>query len=304
MIKKTLYFGNACRLRLKNRQLTVDFPTDDNKESAQIAVEDIGLILLDHPRITLSQQLITALMGNNACVIGCDAQHLPFAIMTPLYSHTEFSERLRYQMEASLPLKKNLWMQCVQQKIRNQAAMLAQIGLEYENLLHWATHVKSGDPGNLESRAAAYYWKVIFTEEESFSGRHREGAPPNNLLNYCYAIIRSMVARALVSSGLLPVLGIHHRNKYNPYCLADDIMEAFRPYGDRLVFNVIREFDEYEELSPQLKRALLGVAQMDVEIDGQKSPMMVGISRTTASLMRCYEGVERKLSLPEMPFHA
>jgi CRISPR-associated protein Cas1 len=190
-----------------------------------------------------------------------------------------------------------LWQQTVEAKIRNQAAALAQRRIENKYLLNLAAKVKSGDAGNLEAKAALYYWDKFFPDFLAFT-RQREGPPPNNLLNYGYAIVRAMVARALVGSGLLPVMGIHHRNQYNAYCLADDIMEPYRPYVDLLVYQQVRTHGKYLELSPNMKKEFLTLPQTDVVIDGQTSPMMVAITRTTASLAKCFEGSARKITYP------
>jgi CRISPR-associated protein Cas1 len=165
--------------------------------------------------------------------------------------------------------------------------------------VRWAREVKSGDPDNYEGRAAAYYWKNVFPKKIDFF-RGREGDPPNNLLNYGYAILRAIVARGLVSSGLLPTLGIHHRNKYNAYCLADDIMEPYRPYVDLIVLGIIDRGENFLELGTGIKTQLLAIATVDVEFDGRKSPLMVGLQQTTSSLAKCYEGVARKIAYPQI----
>lgn len=190
-----------------------------------------------------------------------------------------------------------MWQQTVQAKILNQAAILAERQIEHENMLHWAKSVKSGDPDNYESRAAAYYWKNVFPKKIEFF-RGREGDPPNNLLNYGYAILHAIVARGLVCSGLLPTLGIHHRNKYNAYCLADDIMEPYRPYVDRIVLKIIDNGENFLELGTSIKTQLLSIATVDVEFEKGRSPLMVGLQNTTASLARCYEGTARKIAYP------
>ena len=202
-------------------------------------------------------------------------------------------------IEASLPLKKQLWQQTVQVKILNQAAVLFERDIPCENMIYWARSVRSGDPDNYEGRAAAYYWKTVFPDKIKFF-RGREGDPPNNLLNYGYAILRAIVARGLVSSGLLPTLGIHHRNKYNAYCLADDIMEPYRPYVDKIVLNIIDKGENFLELGPEIKSQLLGIATVDVEFENYTSPLMVGLQRTTASLAKCYEGTLRKINYPRI----
>ena len=162
----------------------------------------------------------------------------------------------------------------------------------------WASDVKSGDTSNLEARAAAYYWKNLF-RIEGFT-RDREGIPPNNLLNYGYAILRAVVARSLVASGLLPTLGIHHHNRYNAYCLADDIMEPYRPYVDRLVCGIIKQGVDYAELTRELKAQLLTIPVLETFILGKRSPLMVAVGQTTASLYKCFSGELRRISYPEM----
>ncbi len=298
MIKRTLYFGNPCYLKKKLEQLVVEFPEND-KDSRTLPVEDIGVVVLDNPRITISQGLLAALSENNTAIINCDSKHLPYSLMLPISVHHAYTEKLRYQLEASVPLRKNLWQQTVVTKIKNQAALLDKLEFDSARLHYLAGIVKSDDSDNCEGRAASYYWKVLFYENESFK-RHRFGEPPNNLLNYGYAVLRAVVARSLVASGLLTALGIHHRNKYNPYCLADDIMEPYRPFVDELVIKLASKFEDLEELTPDIKRNLLEIPAMDISIDEQSSPLMVGMQRTTASLMQCFEGESRKLLYPEL----
>lgn len=262
-------------------------------------IEDIGLLILDHQQITITQALIAKLLANNTAVVTCDQTHHPTGMMLNLDGNSLQSMKYQAQVEASLPLKKQLWQQTVVVKIQNQASLLAIQREENKYLLNLATDVKSGDPDNCEAKAAAYYWKRIFPDFLEFR-RERYGPPPNNLLNYGYAILRAIVARSLVASGLLPTLGIHHRNQYNAYCLADDIMEPYRPYVDLVVCQIIRGNGQFLEMTPNMKKALLSVPAMDVQIDGQKSPLMNAVQRTTASLAKCFEGKSRKLLYPEL----
>lgn len=314
MIKKTLYFGNPAYLSLRQQQMVIKLPevetndslTDTFKRNAEVTkpIEDIGIVVLDNRRITITQGLLEALLENNCAVITCDTRSLPVGMMLPLCGNTVQSERFRCQIDASIPLKKQLWQQTIKAKICNQAAVLKSCcDMEAKTMLRWADDVRSGDPDNIEGRAAAFYWKNIFNGIEGIDSftRDREGVPPNNLLNYGYAILRAVVARALVSSGLLPTLGIHHHNRYNAYCLADDIMEPFRPYIDRLVHKIVTEKGvEALELTKETKAQLLSTPVMDVVISGKRSPLMVGVSQTTASLFRCFNGEARKIAYPEM----
>lgn len=305
MIKRTLYFGNPTYLSLKDGQLVIKLPevercdalTESFKAESirTIPIEDIGVVVLDNRQITVTQGALEALLENNTAVITCDSSRMPVGLMLPLCGNTTQNERFRDQLDASLPLKKQLWQQTVQAKIANQAVVLkACRGTEVRNMLKWVGEVRSGDVDNMEARAAAYYWANLFTNFK----RHREGEPPNNLLNYGYAILRAIVARGLVSSGLLPTLGIHHHNRYNAYCLADDIMEPYRPYVDRLV---IAMFDSrIKVLDKEAKAQLLSLPVTEVMIDGQRSPLMIAAGLTTSSLYKCFSGESRKIAYPEM----
>ena len=258
--------------------------------------------MLDNQRITITTGVIEALLENNCAIITCDHRSMPTGLMLPLCGNTTQSERFRNQIDASLPLKKQLWQQTIQAKISNQASVLSSCrASEIGCLRAWAKEVRSGDPDNYEGRAAAYYWKYLFGQDIPNFTRDREGIPPNNVLNYGYAILRAIVARALVSSGLLPTLGIHHHNRYNAYCLADDIMEPYRPIIDKYIYTLIqRKGMPHEELSREWKAELLLIPTLDVIIGGKKSPLMVGVSQTTASLYRCFSGEMRKISYPEI----
>jgi CRISP-associated protein Cas1 len=296
MIKRVLYFGNPAYLKIKDNQLIIEQP--NKAEPTKAAIEDIGVIILDNPQITMSHTVLTRLLENNAAIITCDDKHLPTGMMLPLEGNSLQSERFRYQIDATEPLKKQLWQQTVSAKIRNQAVLLQQTGNNEKFLVRWSKEVKSGDEGNTEAKAAAYYWKHLFSSKINVFYRDRMGEAPDNLLNYGYAILRGMVARGLVSSGLLPTLGIHHHNKYNAYCLADDIMEPFRPFIDRLVWDMVHSGMPMEELTKEHKRILLGIAVMDVQFEGKNSPLMVGLQTTTASLAKCYAGESRKIIFP------
>lgn len=311
MIKKTLYFGNPAYLSLKNAQLVIKLPevekNDTLPESFKVQtqvtkpIEDIGVVVLDNQRITITTGAMEALLANNCAIITCDQRSMPVGLMLPLSGNTTQSERFRDQIDASLPLKKQLWQQTIQAKISNQAAVLAKCRrAEVGCLKAWAKDVRSGDPDNFEGRAAAYYWRYLFGMHIENFTRDREGVPPNNALNYGYAILRAIVARALVSSGMLPTLGIHHHNRYNAYCLADDIMEPYRPYVDEYVYQLIQKHGlPPEELPKAWKAELLLIPTLDVVIGGKKSPLMVGVSQTTASLYKCFTGEMRKVAYPE-----
>ena len=302
MIKRTLFFGNPAYLSTRNEQLVVKLtdPQTQDEVVRTVPIEDIGVVVLEDRQITITNGAMDALLKNNCAVVSCDEKHMPVGLLLPLEGHTVQSERFRMQIDASVPLKKQLWQQTVQAKIRNQASVLKRLsGVEAGCMVAWANDVKSGDSDNLEGRAAAYYWKRVFPEMERFI-RDREGEAPNNLLNYGYAIVRAVVARALVASGLLPTLGIHHHNRYNAYCLADDVMEPYRPYVDELVIHILGTGVDCSKLTTELKRQMLGLPVKEVLINGQRSPLMVAVTQTTASLAKCFSGELRKVVYPTM----
>lgn len=309
MIKKTLYFGNPTYLSLRNNQMVIKLPevekcdslSDAFKKQSEVTkpIEDIGVVLLDNKQITITSGLLEALLENNCAVITCDSRSMPVGLMLPLCGNTTQNERFRDQIDASLPLKKQIWQQTVRQKILNQASVLKEKrGEDVRCMEIWANEVRSGDTENLEARAAAYYWKNMFREISNFT-RNRDGVAPNNLLNYGYAILRAVVARGLVGSGLLPTLGVHHHNRYNAYCLADDIMEPYRPYVDALVVDIVAEMGVSLELTKEIKARLLSIPVLDVVIGGKRSPLTIAVGQTTASLYKCFNGELRRVLYPE-----
>lgn len=293
MIKKTLCFSNGARLSVKSGQIVISM---DGK-SVTRPIEDIGIVILETGLISLTSALLSALIDRNVAVVTCDSHHMPNGLFMPLSSNTLQQERVEAQVKASLPLKKQLWQQTVAMKIRNQGAAIEKRKIQAGNMRTWCENVKSGDAENLEARAAAYYWKVFFPQCEGFT-RDREGSFPNNLLNYGYAILRAVIARSLVGSGLMPTLGIHHCNRYNPYCLADDIMEPYRPYVDLIVLSIV-EGGEYQGIiNMDIKKKLLSIPVIDVMIGNLKRPLMIAASMTTASLAKCFLGESRKIVYP------
>jgi CRISPR-associated protein Cas1 len=304
MIKRTLYFSNPVYLSKKNEQLHFTFPDDNKKEIKAeeiktMPIEDIGIIVLDNPQITLTHSLLSSLINNNAALVTCDTSHLPNGLFLPLSGNTEQNEKFRAQIDSSEPLKKQLWQQTITSKIKNQTSVLIRNKIPINNMLTWSKKVRSGDPDNYEGRAAAYYWKNIFLQIPDFV-RDRYGEPPNNLLNYGYAILRAVTARSLVGSGLLPTLGIHHANKYNAYCLADDIMEPFRPFVDLLIKTIIDNGEDFYELTHSIKKQLLEIPTLDVLINDERSPLMIAMQKTTSSLAKCFEGKSRKILYPSI----
>ncbi|MFD0701451.1 type II CRISPR-associated endonuclease Cas1 [Myroides pelagicus] len=293
MLKRTIYIGNPSYLKLSHRQLKIDDAlTGDTKGS--IPIEDIGFLVLDHPQITISHPVIQYLQQHNVAIISCDESHLPLGLMLPISGHIEHSERLKQQINTSEPLRKQLWKQTVEAKIYQQKEVLCKQGLIVAPMLKYLNDVKSGDSTNMEGIAAQYYWSQLF---ENFT-RERKGSSPNNFLNFGYAILRSMVARAIVCSGLHPTIGIFHRNKYNAYCLADDLMEPYRPYVDELVIHWINNPLNPLEITKEAKAHLLQIATKDVYINGLTRPLMTALSITTSSLYKCFTGESRVIHYP------
>ena len=299
MIKRTLYFGNPGFLKLKDKQLSVETTVDGETKTALIPVEDIGIVIIDNQQITITSGLIQALQENNVALITCDSRHMPQSMLLPLEGNSIQQERYDNQLAATEPLKKQLWQQTVIQKIKNQGASLDSLNLKSNYLIPLHRNVKSGDTDNCEATAAVYYWQTIFKHVDGFV-RHREGPPPNNFLNYGYAILRGTMARSIVAAGLLPTLGIFHKNRYNAYCLADDLMEPYRPYVDQIVHAMVEEFGPVNDMAKEHKAILLKIPTLDVVLDGEKSPLMLATQRTAVSLVKCYEGVQRKLLYPEL----
>ena len=305
MIKRTLYFGNPAYLSLKMKQIVIKMPQKNDGDLPigedvvkTIPIEDTGIVILDNKQITITQGLMEALLENNCALITCDSKRMPTGLMLPLAGNTIQTERFKSQIEASLPLKKQLWQQTIEAKISNQAAVLKYVtGELHNNMLKWAGSVKSGDTENMEARAAVYYWKTVFDDE--FFTRDNDSDGRNGLLDYGYAILRAIVARALVGAGLIPTLGIHHHNRYNAYCLADDIMEPYRPYVDKLVLDILAE-DSCATISQSVKTKLLGLPVTEVVINEHRSPLMLAVSQTVSSLVKCYRGESRRLIYPEM----
>lgn len=294
MIKRTLFFSNPYYLSIKNRQLII---TNKNTgEIKQTPVEDIGFVIFDNPQITITQWVMQDMIENNVAVVFCNKQHLPSSMLFNLNGHNLQNEIFRNQVDVKEPIKKYLWKQTIEYKIKNQASLLKKLDKDYKQMQVYANNVKSGDTTNQEAQASRYYWKHLFNLIEF--KRERFGMPPNTTLNYGYAILRAAVARALVGSGLLPTLGIHHHNKYNAYCLADDIMEPYRPFVDEIVCKIIDKYPDYHIMTKEIKTELLQLLTIDVRFEDMRRPLMLGISTTTASLARCFAGIQKKIIYP------
>lgn len=302
MIKRTIYIENEVYCFVKDKQFYLEFKSETKiplkERIAHIPIEDIGLIVLDNPQIKCSMNLFSALFEANVGVIFCNSKHIPVGIsqsFTGNHLHQAISEA---QLSASEPLKKQLWQQTIKAKITNQASFIAKKSSEDPaHLLRLAKNVKTGDNGNLEGRAAKVYWKYAFQKELNFK-RSPQGDPPNQLLNYGYSILRSLTIKSIVGAGLLPVIGLFHRNQYNPYCLADDLMEPYRVYVDEIVREIINDGLDFTEMNKELKVRLVQVTNCDVKIGGLNRPLAIALQQTSTSLTKCFLGKARKIVYP------
>ena len=289
MVKRTIVFSNPAYLHTKQNQLVISAAEQNDKT---IPIEDIGIVLCDHDQIRITKTLLAKLLENNAAVVITDGKHLPAGLFLPLDANILQQERFTEQVGAPVPVRKQLWKQTILAKIRNQALVLKKFGMENAPLSALLQKVRSGDPGNIEAVAAQRYWKLLFSGQQF--RRRRCGDPPNNLLNYGYAVLRALLARSLIGGGLLPLIGIHHRNRYNAFPLADDIMEPYRPFVDSIVYELSTQ-QAVEDLTPESKKALLGIPAVTVTMGGEQSPLMVAASRTASSLQKCFHNQSSSL---------
>jgi len=292
MLKRTIYIGSGSYLRSKNRQLIIE-----NKESGEhssVPFDDIGVLELDNPQILLNNSLLKNLGQENIVILSCDEFHNPASITYPIVGNTLQTKKFISQVNSKKTLRNSLWQSIIKAKINNQDALLRQKNINVLN--ERSKRVLSGDPKNIEAQAASAYWKNIF-DIEGFT-RARTGIYPNNMLNYTYSIIRSLCTRSLVGAGLHPSLGIFHKNQYNPFCLADDLMESFRPFADKLVDSIYKKYDPKEDLHREIKRELLEVSYLDTQIEGQTRPLMIAIQRSSESLAKSFEKQKNLILTP------
>ncbi|MFV8377919.1 type II CRISPR-associated endonuclease Cas1 [Flavobacterium sp. LB3R33] len=297
MIKRTILVENKSSITTKNQQLVLKSEVRENA----IPIEDIGFLVLDHAEIYLSIPAMNLIVENNTAIIICGSNHLPNGMFLNLNSHHIQQEIFKNQIEASIPLKKQLWQQTIIEKIKNQGELLEKITKNKNTFEFLASKVLSGDTTNMEGVAAQQYWKnfPLPNHEKDGIKRERYGDYPNNFLNYGYAILRAATARALSGSGLLNTLGIHHKSKYNAFALADDIMEPFRPIVDEKVFDIMKRYQE-QELNTTIKAELLQMLTQTVYFKDEKSPLMVGLQKTASSLQQCFTGDRKKIKYPKL----
>lgn len=330
MIKRTVEVSRtAVHMAVRNQQLVL-LPKSDRRSNAapsngngaaekltrkpaspplaSIPCEDIGVLLVDQPAVTYTHAALTALLAHDAAVVLCGVDHLPAGLLLPIAEHSQVVWRVRDQMTASKPTLKRIWQQIVRAKVRAQAANLPPLTQTRTKLYALARRVRSGDPDNIEAQAAKAYWAAwrnalddpdlpadVRNAATTFR-RNPDGAAPNNLLNYGYAVVRAAVARALVSAGLFPVIGVKHSNRSNAFCLADDLVEPLRPAVDAVVSGLVRSGEL--ELTPDAKRALLELLAAETCVGENTGPLMVALHRYVAGFHRCLIGDQSELECP------
>lgn len=296
MIKRIVEISSArTHLSIKYSQLIIK---EDGEQVASIACEDIGVLLVDHRGTTYTHSVFTELLRCGAAIVLSGENHHPSGMLLPIESNTLQNERFRQQIEAKEPIKKRLWKQIVRTKIKHQAKLVGKDSDVYKSLMALRNKVRSGDPENIEAQASRKFW-LAYLQDVTFR-RDINGLPPNNLLNYGYMVMRAAVARALCSAGLLPSLGIHHRNRYNAFCLADDLLEPFRGFVESKVRDICQREGIPYELTQPIKAQILEVLYKPVTVAGFNGPLMVALHRTMASLQRCFAGEQKFIDLPKL----
>jgi CRISPR-associated protein Cas1 len=284
-------------LNIKLDQLVIRHADGENS----VPLEELAALIISNPAVCLTQAVLSGVCSNGGTIVICDSKRLPIGLLFPLFGHSTQTETISAQTSASVPTKKQLWRQIIKAKLLSQAVLLQSQTGNDSGLIRMASRVKSGDPENLEAQAARRYWSALF----GLSFRRVPGAtdPLNSLLNYGYAILRGIVARAVAASGLHPSMGIHHHNRYNPFCLADDIMEPFRPIVDSVAFDVISSSQDPITLDRKTKTLVIeAINNSRIHFKQGSNRLLDGLSTVTASLAAVYLGNRKRIDLPEIRF--
>ncbi len=293
MIKRIVEISNPSFLSVKNKQLLIE---QDSEVKGQVPVEDLGVLILSNPAITVTLQALMACWQNNTIVVGCDERFMPGAMLIPLDGHSLQAKTLQHQIDATEPVKKRLWAEIVRAKIREQVKVLKSVNRDASGISHYPSKVKSGDPENIEAQAARIYWLRLFGD--GFR-RDRDDPGVNALLNYGYAVMRSAVARAVIGAGLTPALGIHHRNQYNGFALVDDLIEPLRPLIDVKVHELVALNTAEPQLDPPTKRELISVLGWNINLNGRSWPLLVALTHYAASVRDVLAGEAKDVAIPE-----
>jgi len=270
--------------------------TESGDEIGRVPMDDIAVVLCNAHGLTYSNNLLLALTERGVAIVLCAPNHQPAAWVWPLAGHHAQAERMRYQVEATRPMGKRLWQLLVRAKIAQQAAVLDILCRNADPLRDLARRVRSGDPQNVEAQAARRYWPLVMGSDF----RRDRGQPGvNSLLNYGYTVLRAGVARAVTAAGLHPSIGIHHRTRTDPMCLASDLMEPFRPLVDLVVCR-LRDAG-LEEVDPESKARLARLLTLDMATARGTTPVLTCLERLAQSVARSYEQRTAQLDLPDGP---
>jgi len=292
MLKRTIFLSSPLKVSVRYGQLILTDPDGQNPDFS-IPIEDLAHVIIDNQRISLTIPAVNELIRQNVGVVVCDEKNMPHILMNPLDGNTLQGQRYRIQLEATLPAKKSIWQQLVTAKIKNQSELLNRLNKDGDILKPYYKNVKSDDSDNREGIAARIYWTRLFGADFS---RSRDGFPPNNLLNYGYTILRAATARAIVGAGLLPALGVHHRNRSNAFPLADDLMEPFRPFVDRAVYDLFQ--NRKYQLDKETKSALINTLYLDTNVNGKVHPLSISIGILCTSAIKIMAGENKTLNVP------
>ncbi|MCK6604015.1 MAG: type II CRISPR-associated endonuclease Cas1 [Ignavibacteriaceae bacterium] len=297
MLKRTIEIAGEYYITIDLERIKLSNKGDPGNEKF-IPLQDSGTIIIDNHSVTLSVAFLQKCAEYNIALVVCGKTHLPASMLMHLHCNQLQTERFNFQIKASQPLRKQIWKQLIQAKIRNQALLLKATGRKYGKVYKLISKVTSGDSFNAEGQAAKIYWQELFSDIE-FT-REREGNCPNNYLNFGYTILRSATARALTGAGLMATIGIKHKNRYNDFPLADDVMEPYRPFTDRSVLECIKKFGMMDDLTKEVRAHLIQSVYDDVIIGDERTPLSLAISQTAVSLSEVFSGKKKILKLPEL----
>jgi CRISPR-associated protein Cas1 len=285
---------SPARLRVEHGCLCVE---SGDAPTVRIPAREVAVVVLAHPQITCTLAVLSELAAAGGVLVTCDGKRLPVGLQLPLQSHYVQGERFLAQTQVKLPLRKRLWQEIVQAKIHLQGSVLKKLRGTDAGLTALARTVQSGDPTNVEAQAARRYWQQLFPGIDFH--RDRDAPDQNQLLNYGYAVLRAIAARAACAVGLHPSLGVHHRNRYNPFCLADDIMEPFRPAVDTVVAQMVEESGADAPLAYDSRRRLLNAMYDRWRVGDESRSLFEATEMLASSVVENFMGPRRRLRLPD-----
>lgn len=263
-----------------------------------VPLAEIGAVAVSHPQVTYTQAALAGLARAGAALVVCDEKHMPAGLFLTLNGNSVQAERFARQAAVSKPACKRLWRRIVQAKILAQGRLLTELSGRDRGLSALARTVRSGDPDNVEAQASRRYWPALF-KDTSFR-RNRLAEDQNRFLNYGYAVLRAVVARAVCAAGLHPSLGLHHHNRYDAFCLADDLMEPFRPLVDRAAVRLVETRGPAAPLDKETKAGLIGALTRRFDLDGESRTLFDVLGRLAASLAAVFAGSRSEIVLPEL----